>query len=80
MNDILSVWTAKANQVLLNKKIVQVRYLSDAEQQAFGWHNKCVVFQLDDGTLVFPCSDDEGNNAGTLHWNKEENWGNLPTL
>ena len=69
-----------ANQVLLNKKIVQARYLTDAEQNAFNWQNKCVVLQLDDDTLVFPCADNEGNNAGSLHWNKDGDWGVLPKL
>lgn len=76
----MSLSSLDANQVLLNKRIVQVRYLTDSEKKAFNWHNSCVVFQLDDGTIVFPCADNEGNNAGSLHWNKDEDWGVLPKI
>jgi hypothetical protein len=64
-------WTQEASRILLNKKIVQVRYMTDAEQQAFGWYHKAVVLQLDDNTLVFPSRDDEGNDAGALHYLKD---------
>ena len=35
---------------------------------AFGWRYKCIVLTLDDNTLVFPSRDDEGNDAGALHY------------
>ena len=46
-----------ANKALLNKKIVQIRYMTDQEQQAFNWRSKSIIFQMDDGTLVFPSTD-----------------------
>lgn len=64
-------WTKEANRLLVNKKIVQVRYMTNEEQKAFSWSNKAVVLQLEDGTLVFPSMDDEGNNAGALHYIKD---------
>jgi hypothetical protein len=73
-------WTNKANSILLNRKIVKVRYLTDLEQEAFGWYNKCVVIELDDKTILFPSSDDEGNSAGALHYLKGENIDVLPTI
>jgi hypothetical protein len=51
---------------LLGRKIVKVRYMSDEEMQDADWHQSCVVLQLDDGTLLWPSSDDEGNGAGAL--------------
>lgn len=68
---VIQHWTKEANRLLVNKRIVQVRYMTDEEQRAFSWSNKAVVLQLDDGTLLFPSMDDEGNNAGALHYIKE---------
>jgi hypothetical protein len=65
-------WTDKAKSILLDKKIVEVRYLTDDEMEMLGWYNKCVVMVLDDGTLVYPSKDDEGNNAGALFYQKED--------
>lgn len=63
--EILKHWTAKL-QPLVGRKIIAVRYMTAAEQQHVGWHRSPVVLQLDDGTLLFPQSDDEGNDAGAL--------------
>jgi hypothetical protein len=69
--DVIQRWTEKANQVMRGHTIVNVRYLTDQEQEAFGWRSKSVVIQLDDDTLIFPSMDDEGNNAGALHYIKD---------
>ena len=49
---------------ILNKKIVMIRYMTDLEMQAFKWSRKAIIFQLEDGTLLFPSIDEEGTNAG----------------
>ena len=74
--DIMEL-TEKANSVLLNRRIVNVRYLTDEEMEAFGWRYKCVVLTLDDNTLVFPARDDEGNDAGSLHFMPEQGGGDV---
>jgi hypothetical protein len=66
--EAINRWTNIANSVLLNRKIVNVRYLTDEEMEAFGWRYRCIVLTLDDNTLVFPSRDDEGNDAGALHY------------
>jgi hypothetical protein len=71
--EAINRWTDTANSVLLNRKIVNVRYLTDDEMDAFGWRYKCIVLTLDDNTLVFPSRDDEGNDAGALHYLPEHN-------
>ena len=48
------------------KKIVNVRYMSDEERDAYGWTHKPMVIFFDDGSYLFPMSDDEGNEAGAL--------------
>jgi hypothetical protein len=40
--------------------------MTDKEQQSFGWYKKAVVITLDDGSVMFPMSDDEGNDAGVI--------------
>jgi len=71
MDNIEKRWTKIAKNQLLGRKIVNVRYLSKEEAETLGWYNRCVVIQLDDGNLVFPSADDEGNNAGSLFTNNK---------
>lgn len=50
---------------LIGKKIVNVRPLSPKEIDALGWSHGLVI-ELEDGTLLCPQRDDEGNDAGTV--------------
>jgi hypothetical protein len=59
-------WTAEAKKHLLGHKIIGVRWMTDREQKSFGWSYAAVVLLLDNGTLLWPSTDDEGNNAGAL--------------
>ena len=77
---MIETWTNKANSILLNRRIIGVRYLTDVEQEAFGWYNKCVVIELDDKTILFPASDEEGNSAGALHYLKGDTIDVLPVI
>ena len=58
---------AAARQRLLNRRIVEVRYLNPAECRQLMWDHTGVVFVLDDGTTVYAARDSEGNDAGALH-------------
>jgi hypothetical protein len=64
--DELKAKWAKTLQPLVGRTIVAVRYMTEAEERANGWDRAAVVMQLDDGTLLFPSADDEGNDAGAL--------------
>jgi hypothetical protein len=79
-HEINTYWNKKAEELLLNRKIVAVRYMDDQEQEALGWYCKCVVMQLDDGTLIYPSRDDEGNDAGALFFQKKKESGELPVI
>jgi hypothetical protein len=70
---------------LIGRKIVCIRPISDKEKELESWDGSgCTsVIELDDGTLIYPSSDDEGNSGGTLFgkgkdgstfyvWSKEE--------
>ncbi len=66
MTETESRWTTIAEKQLKGKTIVKVRYMTIKEAYAMGWDQRPVVMQLDDGNLIIPSSDDEGNNAGSL--------------
>jgi hypothetical protein len=67
-------WTEVASKQLLGRKITAVRYMSPSESGALGWDGaRCVVFQLDDGNLIYPSQDDEGNGPGALFTNSKDN-------
>jgi len=51
---------------MIGKKVVEVKLMSDAEVDDFGWHQSTMVLVFDDGTEVFAASDEEGNGPGCL--------------
>lgn len=59
-------WTLKAAELLLGRKIVSVRYLSEKEAKAWMFSSRPVVLQLDDGLFLMPLQDDEANDGGAL--------------
>lgn len=66
-------WTEIAKKQLLGRRIVDVRYLTEEEAGDLGWGSRCVVMILDDGNIIYPSCDDEGNAAGSLFTNNEDN-------
>jgi hypothetical protein len=79
MKNINDHWCDVAKKLLLNRKIVGVRYLLDEEMELLGWGERSIVLILDDGNMIFPSSDDEGNQAGALFTNNPDQ-PTLPTL
>jgi hypothetical protein len=51
----------------------------DEEMESLGWDERSIVLILDDGNMIFPSSDDEGNQAGALFTNNPDH-PTLPTL
>ena len=66
MNAIEKRWTDYATKNLVGKKVTSVRYLSDEEMNALDWSQKSLVIQFDDGSVIYPSQDDEGNGPGAL--------------
>jgi len=64
--DYAKQWTEVASSLLLNRKIVKVRYMNQSEADDMGWYSRPVAFLLDNGVWIFPSADDEGNNGGAL--------------
>ena len=55
----------------VGRRIVEVRVMSNEELEAEGWGDwqqfgSVPVFVLDDGTLIYPSRDAEGNGPGEL--------------
>jgi hypothetical protein len=59
-------WTEYAEKHLKGKKIVAVRYMTEQEKEDHMWYYRGLVIQLDDGSLIYPSADDEGNDAGAI--------------
>lgn len=59
-------WQDKATRLFVGRSIVDAHYMSAEECANMGWDSACIVLKLDDGTLLFPSQDDEGNGPGAL--------------
>lgn len=59
----LATWRAKVN----GKRIVNLFYLDSKQaQDYFGWDYTGVVLMLEDGSVLIPMSDEEGNGPGAV--------------
>lgn len=60
---------------LIGRKIVNVRPISAKDLEFEGWDSHptpTVVLELDDGTLLYPSADEEGNGPGVLFGRKDD--------
>lgn len=73
VKDYDKIWGDIAVKQFVGRKIVGARYLSQEEADEMGWYSRPVVLQLDDGNILYPSSDDEGNDGGALFTNDKEN-------
>lgn len=74
MSDKLAArWNKIAADMLVGRKIVKVSYMDAKETEALGWYRRAVIIELDDGNLIFPSADDEGNGPGALFTNDDKN-------
>jgi len=51
---------------IIGKKIVDVRQMTPKELEAEGWMSTTLCMVLEDGTLLYPSRDSEGNDGGAL--------------
>ena len=77
--DIEKYWLGEAKKLLLHKRIVNVRYLTQEEADDMGWDDRSIAFQTHDGLWFFPSRDDEGNGGGAL-FTSEGGVGCLPVM
>lgn len=64
-------WTDRAKKLLVGRKIVDVQFMTPDNAAQMGWHQRPIILVLDDGNLIYPSSDDEGNDGGSLFTNDE---------
>jgi hypothetical protein len=66
--------TKHASKYLKGRTIVNVRYMTLEEKELLNWLFRPVVLELDNGTILYPVEDDEGNDGGAVFANtvKEE--------
>ena len=57
---------------LIGKKIVGIRYQTKKEMEDEYWDKRSVVIELDDGSLLYPSQDEEGNGAGEIFMKKKD--------
>jgi hypothetical protein len=72
MTDLEKKWTKIAADQLVGRRIVLVRYMKETEAMEMGWGARPIVLVLDDGNLIYPAMDDEGNDGGAMFTNREE--------
>ena len=64
--ELKRIWVKETERKFIGRRITGVRYMTASEVAAAGWGRSSVVLSLDDGALIHPMSDDEGNEAGSL--------------
>jgi hypothetical protein len=67
LTDLQARWNEIAQRLLLNRKIVEVRYMNCDECAQEGWSGQgSIQLKLDNGTILRVSADDEGNGPGAL--------------
>ena len=65
--DITKRWENEAEEYLLGKRIISLKYMTSSEAEELGWYDRPLCILLNDGTWIVPQRDDEGNDGGALH-------------
>ena len=60
------------NKHMVGQKITEVRWLTKEEAEECGWTYQPIQITLENGVLLIPMSDDEGNEAGAMATNLKE--------
>jgi hypothetical protein len=60
-------WLERIRKHLVGRTIKQVHYMTDKDLSELDWLEAAIVLVLDNGEMLYPSSDDEGNGAGALH-------------
>lgn len=54
--------------MVIGRTIKELRWMTDEEKEAEGWDQgeSVPILILDDGSMIFPSQDEEGNGGGFL--------------
>jgi hypothetical protein len=66
--------------LLVGKKIINVRFMTKKEAQGSGWDKKPLCIFLDDNSVLIPQSDDEGNDGGALGYILKDDYMTIGTV
>lgn len=66
---------AKFRKAIVGAKIKSVSYMTEEERDSLGFNNRGVVIEFDNGAILYPMADDEGNNVGALSWDGKDEGG-----
>ena len=68
-------WQDLANKHLVGRTIIKAEWLKPSEaRRLMGWDYQPLELFLDNGTILTPSMDDEGNNAGALFTNIKQQY------
>ena len=56
----------KVKKQMLGRTITNIRFMSEQECDNNMWDKRGVVIELDDGNILYPMCDEEGNNSGVI--------------
>ena len=66
-------WNEEVSKRLVGKTITKVKWLdADNTYKLFGWTHQPCEIHLNDGTILTPSADDEGNEAGAIFTNLKD--------
>lgn len=51
---------------IIGAKIINVRPMTQDEKELEGWEDQTVAIELDNGIVLYPSQDEEGNGGGAL--------------
>ncbi|CAC9517669.1 hypothetical protein [uncultured Gammaproteobacteria bacterium] len=66
------VCSKKANTILKDLVVQQVRWMSEKEVSEYGWMGSAPVIEFTNGVVIIASMDDEGNDAGALFTNHKD--------
>ena len=69
-------WEKDIAEKLIGRTIAKVEYMSKFEAEDYGWYKRPIIITLDDGKILSPMADDEGNNGGAIATTYKD----LPTI
>jgi hypothetical protein len=65
-------WTKKAQEILKGRTIKALGYISEKDADDSMYSKRGLMILLDNGTMIYPMSDDEGNDFGAIHYVTKE--------
>ena len=79
IKDTRKYWTKEVAKILEGRTIVKIEYMPEEEVEDMLWYKTPVVIHLDDGGMLIPSMDDEGNDGGAILTNYK-NLGTIPVI